>query len=101
MLSNLPSNLSGKRILDAGCGTGQFSIELALRGANVLGIDIVGSTNDVDVIQSSNYLPLISQNLIKHYDCSQYINVIITFLFKSWSAETNLTVLVFDLITTE
>ena len=47
MLLNLPNNLSGKRILDAGCGTGQFSIELALRGANVLGIDI--SSNLIEI----------------------------------------------------
>ena len=33
--------------MDAGCGTGQFSIELALRGANVLGIDI--SSNLIEI----------------------------------------------------
>ena len=27
ILSNLPDNLSGKRVLDAGCGPGQLSIE--------------------------------------------------------------------------
>ena len=47
MLLHLPSDLSGKRILDAGCGAGQFSIELALRGANVLGIDI--SSNLIEI----------------------------------------------------
>ena len=40
LLSYLPQNLEGKRILDAGCGTGQISIALAERGAEVVGIDI-------------------------------------------------------------
>ena len=47
ILSNLPNDLSGKRILDAGCGAGQFSIELAMRGAYVLGIDI--SANLIEI----------------------------------------------------
>ena len=47
LLSSLPSNLTGKRVLDAGCGTGQTSLELAKRGAEVLGIDI--SKNLIDV----------------------------------------------------
>ena len=47
LLSALPSNLSGQRVLDAGCGTGQISIELAKRGAEVLGVDI--SNNLVNV----------------------------------------------------
>ena len=40
LLSRLPNNLSGYSILDAGCGTGQMSIDLGMRGASVLGIDI-------------------------------------------------------------
>jgi magnesium-protoporphyrin O-methyltransferase len=40
MLSRLPDDLAGWRILDAGCGTGAMSVELARRGANVLGIDL-------------------------------------------------------------
>lgn len=47
ILSNLPNDLSGKRILDAGCGTGQFSVELAQRGAHVLGVDI--SSNLIEI----------------------------------------------------
>ena len=47
ILSNLPDNLSGKRVLDAGCGPGQLSIELAQRGAQVLGIDI--SSNLIEI----------------------------------------------------
>ncbi len=40
MLSCLPDDLSGWRVLDAGCGTGAMSVELARRGADVLGIDL-------------------------------------------------------------
>ncbi len=40
MLSALPKDLSGRRILDAGCGAGQMAIELADRGASVLAVDI-------------------------------------------------------------
>lgn len=40
MLSRAPEDLSGARILDAGCGTGMMSEELAARGANIVAIDI-------------------------------------------------------------
>ena len=50
LLSALPSDLSGQRVLDAGCGTGHISIELAKRGAQVLGVDI--STNLIEVAKA-------------------------------------------------
>jgi magnesium-protoporphyrin O-methyltransferase len=40
LLSWLPQNLSGARLLDAGCGTGALSIEAARRGARVVAIDL-------------------------------------------------------------
>jgi magnesium-protoporphyrin O-methyltransferase len=40
ILDLLAHNLSGRRILDAGCGTGALSLELAARGAHVVGIDL-------------------------------------------------------------
>ncbi|WP_299968821.1 magnesium protoporphyrin IX methyltransferase [uncultured Roseobacter sp.] len=40
MLSRLPEDLRGARVLDAGCGAGQMTAELAARGADVLAIDI-------------------------------------------------------------
>lgn len=43
LLGFLPGNLDGKRILDAGCGTGAFSIAAAERGADVLAIDLSGT----------------------------------------------------------
>jgi magnesium-protoporphyrin O-methyltransferase len=40
MLSRLPADLRGARVLDAGCGTGMMTEELARRGATVLAADI-------------------------------------------------------------
>ena len=40
LLSWLPANLRGARLLDAGCGTGALSIEAARRGAMVVAIDL-------------------------------------------------------------
>ena len=40
MLSRLPADLSGARVLDAGCGAGQMTVELARRGAQVVATDI-------------------------------------------------------------
>ena len=40
LLSWLPDDLTGRRILDAGCGTGAFAIEAARRGAEVVAIDL-------------------------------------------------------------
>lgn len=40
MLARLPADLSGARVLDAGCGAGQMTAELAARGAEVLACDI-------------------------------------------------------------
>ncbi|WP_093810535.1 magnesium protoporphyrin IX methyltransferase [Stappia sp. ES.058] len=40
LLSGLPDDLAGWRVLDAGCGAGHLSLELARRGAEVVGIDL-------------------------------------------------------------
>lgn len=40
MLSRLPADLAGVRVLDAGCGTGLMATELAARGAEVVAVDI-------------------------------------------------------------
>jgi magnesium-protoporphyrin O-methyltransferase len=40
MLSRLPHDLRGVRVLDAGCGAGQMTAELAARGADVTAVDI-------------------------------------------------------------
>lgn len=40
LLSWLPDDLSGRRLLDAGCGTGLFAVEAARRGAEVVAVDL-------------------------------------------------------------
>jgi magnesium-protoporphyrin O-methyltransferase len=40
LLSYLPVDLSGARVLDAGCGTGALAQELARRGAEVVAVDL-------------------------------------------------------------
>jgi magnesium-protoporphyrin O-methyltransferase len=40
LLSWLPIDMTGLRLLDAGCGTGALSIEAARRGAEVVAIDL-------------------------------------------------------------
>jgi magnesium-protoporphyrin O-methyltransferase len=40
LLARLPSDLHGARVLDAGCGAGQLTLDLASRGATVVAVDI-------------------------------------------------------------
>jgi magnesium-protoporphyrin O-methyltransferase len=40
MLARLPADLAGARVLDAGCGAGQMTAELAARGADVVAVDL-------------------------------------------------------------
>lgn len=47
MLAQLPDDLRGARVLDAGCGAGQMTAELAARGANVLAVDISPSLVEI------------------------------------------------------
>ena len=47
MLSRLPRNLTGARVLDAGCGAGQMTAELAQRGADIVAVDISPSLIEI------------------------------------------------------
>ncbi|RBI73133.1 magnesium protoporphyrin IX methyltransferase [Roseovarius sp. TE539] len=47
ILARLGDDLSGCRVLDAGCGAGQMTAELAARGADVVAVDISPSLVDI------------------------------------------------------
>ncbi len=47
LLDALPADLTGARVLDAGCGTGAMSVELARRGAQVTAVDISPALIDI------------------------------------------------------
>ena len=47
LLSWLPQDLRRTRVLDAGCGTGAFSVEAAYRGAEVTGVDVAAGLVEV------------------------------------------------------
>ena len=47
LLSWLPADMSGLRLLDAGCGTGALAVEAAQRGAEVIAIDVAGSLVEI------------------------------------------------------
>lgn len=47
LLSWLPADMRGLRLLDAGCGTGALAVEAAGRGADVVAIDVAASLVDV------------------------------------------------------
>ncbi|MEO0617968.1 MAG: magnesium protoporphyrin IX methyltransferase [Pseudomonadota bacterium] len=46
-LSRLPADMRDQRVLDAGCGTGAMAVEMASRGAEVIGVDLAESLIDV------------------------------------------------------
>ena len=47
LLSSLPADMHGMRLLDAGCGTGALAIAAAQRGAHVTAIDVSQGLIDV------------------------------------------------------
>jgi magnesium-protoporphyrin O-methyltransferase len=47
LLAWLPQDLTGARLLDAGCGTGALSYEVARRGAEIIAVDISASLIDI------------------------------------------------------
>jgi magnesium-protoporphyrin O-methyltransferase len=56
LLSYLPEDLNGARLLDAGCGTGALSIVLAERGADVVAIDLAPHLIDVAAQRTPKHL---------------------------------------------
>ncbi|MEO1283193.1 MAG: magnesium protoporphyrin IX methyltransferase, partial [Pseudomonadota bacterium] len=58
LLDWLPEDLSGRRILDAGCGTGALALAAAQRGADVVAIDIAGELVDLARERATDTDPL-------------------------------------------
>jgi len=56
MMATLPDDLTGRRVLDAGAGAGQMTIELAERGADVVSTDISQSLLDVAKRRTPDHL---------------------------------------------
>ena len=56
MLSRLPADLKGVRVLDAGCGAGQMTSELAARGAVVTAVDISPQLVDIARLRLPEHL---------------------------------------------
>ncbi len=56
LLSWLPDDLHGRRILDAGCGTGAFAVEAARRGAQVVAIDLSPTLVELAVRRVAQHL---------------------------------------------
>lgn len=54
VLSWLPEEMLGRRVLDAGCGTGTFAFAAAGRGAEVLAVDIAGPLVEVAISRASD-----------------------------------------------
>ena len=47
ILDLLPADMTGLRVLDAGCGTGSLAVEAAVRGAEVVAIDVAAGLVDI------------------------------------------------------
>jgi len=47
ILGMLPADMTGLRLLDAGCGTGSLAVEAAMRGADVVAIDVAAGLIDI------------------------------------------------------
>ena len=85
---------SGARLLDAGCGTGALSVEAALRGADVVGVDISPSLVDIARVRGAEVAPegkltflsgdmldpslgefdyVVAMDSLIHYDCGDVV----------------------------
>lgn len=60
-LALIPENLSGKLVLDAGCGSGIYAREMANRGASVIGIDISSTMIEIAASETPKDLPITYQ----------------------------------------
>lgn len=54
-LSLIPDELTGKTLLDAGCGSGHYTRIMAERGAEVIGVDVSATMVDIAREETSEY----------------------------------------------
>jgi magnesium-protoporphyrin O-methyltransferase len=98
LLSTLPADMNGMRLLDAGCGTGALAIAAAERGAEVVAIDVSHGLIDVARGRAPKHLAIdwrvgdmrshclgmfdhvVAMDSLIHYDEADIIGVL-----KAWS----------------
>jgi magnesium-protoporphyrin O-methyltransferase len=99
LLSWLPEDLRGRRVLDAGCGTGALAVELAARGATVLAVDLSPTlialarerlpsdlgeghidfeVGDMAALATGNFDHVVAMDSLIHYDVADGIRVLST-----------------------
>ena len=102
LLSTLPSDMHGMRLLDAGCGTGALAVVAAQRGADVVAIDVSHGLIDIAQKRAPSHLNIdwrvgdmrshnlgifdhvIAMDSLIHYDEIDIIGVL-----KAWSQRAN------------
>lgn len=99
LLSWLPEDLRGRRVLDAGCGTGALAVELAARGATVLAVDLSPTlialarerlpsdlgeghidfeVGDMAALATGDFDHVVAMDSLIHYDVADGIRVLST-----------------------
>lgn len=97
LLGWLPEDLRGRRVLDAGCGTGALSVEAARRGAHVVAIDLsptlielarervpaeIGEgcidfrVGDMSLLDLNDFDHAVAMDSVIHYNASDAVNVL-------------------------
>ncbi len=102
LLSTLPTDMHGMRLLDAGCGTGALAIAAAERGAEVVAIDVSQGLIDVAARRAPEGLSIdwrvgdmrdrslgifdhvIAMDSLIHYEMMDVVGVL-----DAWSGRTN------------
>lgn len=102
LLSSLPADMHGMRLLDAGCGTGALAISAAERGADVIAIDVSQGLIDVAQKRAPDGLAIdwrvgdmrhrdlgifdhiVAMDSLIHYDADDVLAVL-----RAWSGRAN------------
>lgn len=102
LLSTLPADMHGMRLLDAGCGTGALAIAAAERGADVTAVDVSQGLIDVAQKRAPRHLAIdwrvgdmrnrdlgifdhmVAMDSLIHYDLHDVMGVL-----HAWSARAN------------